>query len=61
MKRIVILSDKSGGSYRWVTLLNALFPECEIEIRVVSPDEEGLKSYPFSSLSGNSISDEFGS
>ena len=61
MKKIVILSDSLGGSYSWVTLLNALFPECEIEIRTVSTDEDGLKSYSFSSLSENSISDEFAS
>jgi hypothetical protein len=60
MKMIVILSDNSGASSSWVTLLNALFPECEIEIQMVSPGEEGLKSYPFGSLSENCITDEFG-
>lgn len=45
MKKIVILSDNSGGSFSWVTLLNALFPECEIEIRMVSAVEEGLEPY----------------
>jgi hypothetical protein len=59
MKKIVILSNSLGGSYSWITLLNALFPECEIEIRTVFPDEEGLRSFPFGSLSKNSITDEF--
>ena len=45
MKKIVILSEHAGGSYNWVTLLNNLFPECEIEIRMVSHDGEGLESY----------------
>jgi hypothetical protein len=44
MKKIVILSEHTGGSYSWVTLLNALFPECEIEIRMISPDEEDHES-----------------
>ena len=26
MKKILILSDSLGGSYSWITLLNALFP-----------------------------------
>jgi len=44
MKKIVILSEHAGGSYSWITLLNALFPECEIEIRMVSLNEEDLES-----------------
>mgnify|MGYP000099024251 FL=1 len=59
MKKIVILSDNSDRSFSWVALLNALFPECEIEIRTVFRDEEGLRSFPFGSLSKNSITDEF--
>ena len=59
MKKIVILSDSLGGSYSWVRLLNVLFPECEIEIRPVIPDEESLKSFPFTSLSQNSLNDEY--
>jgi hypothetical protein len=58
MEKIVILSDNSGGSYRWITLFNALFPECEIEIRMVSPDEEGLQSSPLGSFAKDSITDE---
>jgi hypothetical protein len=61
MKKIVILSEHAGGRYSWITLLNTFFPECEIEIRMVTHDEEDIKSYPFGSLSENSITDEFGS
>jgi hypothetical protein len=60
MKKIVILSDSVGGSYSWVTLLNALFPECEIEIRTVSADEEGFRSFSFSSLTQNCLTDQCG-
>ncbi len=60
MKKIIILSDNSDRSSSWVMLLNVLFPECEIEIRMVSHDDEGLESYPFGSLSENSITDKFG-
>jgi len=60
MKKIVILSDDSGRSFRWITLLKALFPECEIEIRKVAADEEGLRSFPFGSLSEKSIINEIG-
>ena len=60
MEKIVILSDNSGLGLGWVTLLNALFPECEIEIRPLSPDVEGLKSYPFGSLSENPLTEEIG-
>jgi hypothetical protein len=59
MRRIVILSDNCCGSYRWVALLNAFFPNCEIEIRMVSNDEDDLESYPFGSLSENSPAIEF--
>ena len=44
MKRIMILSDREDSSLSWVTLLNALFPECKIEIRMLSPGNDGLKS-----------------
>ena len=44
MKKIVILSGHTGSNYQWVSLLNALFPECEIEIRMVSLNEEDLES-----------------
>jgi hypothetical protein len=60
MKKIVILSDDSGRSFRWITLLKALFPECEIEIQIVSPDEKGPGSYAFGSLSEKSIINEIG-
>lgn len=55
MKKIVILSDDPGRSLSRMTLLKALFPECEIEIQVVSPDDEDLKSHPFGSLSEQSM------
>ena len=60
MKKIVILSDNSGRSFSRVMLLKVLFPECEIEIRPISPDVEGLKSYPFGSLSENYLTDKIG-
>ena len=59
MKKIVILSDNAGGSSRWIALLNALFPECEIEIRTVSADEEGFRSCLFSSLTDNCPADQY--
>ncbi len=58
MEKVVILSDNSGGSYSWVTLLNTIFPECEIEIRMVLPDKEGLQSSPLGSFTKDSITDE---
>ena len=58
MKKIVILSGHTGINYQWVTLLNALFPECEIEIRMVSPDDEDLQSYPFGFFTKESITDK---
>ena len=61
MKKIVILSDNSDRSFSRVMLLKVLFPECEIEIRMALPDEKGLQSYPFNSLSENFITDEFAS
>ena len=60
MKKIVIFSGDSDGSFRWIPLLNALFPECEIEIRTTSPDENGPKSYPLGSLLEKPINDEIG-
>ena len=44
MKRIMILSDREDSSLSWVTLPNALFPECKIEIRMLSPGNDDLKS-----------------
>jgi hypothetical protein len=44
MKKIVILSDNSASSIRWLTPFNALFPECEIEIRMVSAEEKEFQS-----------------
>ena len=44
MKKIMILSDREDSSLSWVTLLNALFPECKIEIRMLSPGNDDLKS-----------------
>jgi hypothetical protein len=58
MKKIVILSDNSSGSYSWITLLNALFPECEIEIRLVSPEVEVLESNRSGSFTREPITDE---
>ncbi len=58
MKKIVILSDNSDRSFSWVALLNALFPECEIEIRMALPDENSLQSSPLGSISKDSITDK---
>ena len=58
MKKIVILSDNSDRSFSWVMLLSVLFPECEIEIRTVSPEDEVLESYPFGFFTKGSITDE---
>ena len=55
MKKIVILSDHAAGSYRWISLLNALFPGCEIEICKVTPDREVFESDPVSSNSEDSM------
>jgi hypothetical protein len=55
MKKIVILSNSSDRGLSRMTFLKALFPECEIEIQVISPDDEDLKRHPFGSLSGQSI------
>jgi hypothetical protein len=46
MKKIVILSDHSDhidALYNRVLWLNTLFPECEIEVRMVSPTDDGLQ------------------
>jgi hypothetical protein len=41
MKKIVIFSDNSDRSFSQAMALNALFPECEIEIRsVISGDKK---------------------
>ena len=55
MKKIVILSDRAAGSYRWISLLNALFPGCKIEICKVTPDREVFESDPVSSNSEDSM------
>ena len=61
MKKIIILSDNSDRSSSWVMLLNVLFPECEIEIRMALPSEEGLQSSPLGSFSKDSITDKLAS
>jgi hypothetical protein len=58
MKKIVIFADNSDHSFSRLPMLNALFPDCEIEIRQVIPDEEDLQYIPFSSLSKISPIDE---
>ena len=47
MKKIIILCDHADGLYSRVTWLNTLFPECEIEIRMVSPSNDVLEFNAF--------------
>ena len=43
MKKIVVLSDHDAGLYSRVKWINSLFPECEIEFRMVTPINDVLE------------------
>ena len=45
MKKIVILSNTAMVNYSLIAAAQTLFPECEIEIRLVSPTEESFDPY----------------
>ncbi len=50
MKKIVIVIEETANDNGLITLLNALFPECEIS--TVSLNREGLETRPNDPLSG---------
>jgi hypothetical protein len=43
MKKTIILCDHADGLYSRAIWLNSLFPECEIEVRMVSPSDDFLE------------------
>jgi hypothetical protein len=55
MKKIVVLSRHAASEYRLITLLNALFPECEVEICNVSPDREVFETVSVASNSDEAM------
>jgi hypothetical protein len=44
LKKIVILTDRSGKNHKLIRMLHALFPECDIQLRLKQPESCGNTS-----------------
>jgi hypothetical protein len=58
VKKIVIISQQGRVNHELVTLLTALFPECDIN--VAAADKQGLEPCPAGSFSESDMADETG-
>jgi len=58
LKKIVIISQQGRVNHELVTLLTALFPECDIN--VAAADRQGLEPFPVGSFSESDKVDETG-